>query len=597
MKSRKLIWIVADATDARLLLATACDGPVLALTPVARAVFVDSGIEQIDPRRRFTDCAQARTVAAVRRARQKLVEAVAALPGARAMQREIALDHFLRAAHTGYRLWFTLGPVGPWMVPEGAEWRHCETRNEAYAALLKHMLAPLVVGQAEVARANTPPLLGLYRALRDALLRRACRGRVAFISGARKGMFGLLDAIAGEAESVRIVIVQSTGGGWRDYLRLVRNVWRVLRGERFIDVSLLAPPRGDMLATAERLIASIDDFVIEAALGFYRELLAYRLAQAEPAISDAGKIVAAVSPRHFASADASRVSDWALLETCGERGITRWILSRNTHVKPLSHLAEDACQSYFSARNPEGLIDRYLFWTPHGAAAAKAMLAPAHHAAIEPVAAMPVMPLAAVVALARTRRIIVADTFAAFWFTHSWAFQTSDEYMDGLVELVRTVEAMPDTTLLIRGKARHELDLKAYHRLLPSSAKVEIKIRDVPFSEDVIASDLLVAFRSTTIEEALHMRRPVLLWGSSSRYCYLPARREVPRLGDRGTLYTATTAAELARLLPAILDQHAGKALTDAEIAPHVWPRGTPGISELARRMLSAPQHAIQHAA
>ena len=592
------IWVVADAADARRFLAEPQrSGRVLGLTPVARAALADAALDRIDPRRHFTDWAQARTVAAVRRARQKLVAAAAALPGGRAIRREIALDLFLRAAYTGYRLWFTLGAAGPWMVPEGAGWRRCETRDEAYRALLLHMLAPLVAGQARVARARTLPMPALYRALRAMLLRGCCRNSVAFVSGARKGMFGLLDAIAAEAAPARIVVVQSGGGGWRDYLRLARNAWRALRGERFIDVSLLAAPRGDASAAAEELIAAIDDGVIAAAFGFYRALLDYRLAQAEPALADARAILAAAAPRHYLSADASRLSDWALAEACGEAGVTRWVLSRNTHVAPSSRLAEDACQGYFAARHPEGLVDRYIFWTPLGAAAARAMLPRERHAAIEPVAAVPVAPLDAGGSTARPRRIIVADTFAALWFTHSWAFQTSDEYMDGLAALVRAVEALPETTLLIRAKARHELDLAAYRRLLPPSANVEIKIRDVPFRDDLIASDLLVAFRSTTIEEALHARRPALLWGGSARYRYLPARSEPPQPGDRGTIYAAATADDLARLLPAILDQHAGKPLSDAEIAPHAWPRGTPGVADLARRMLAPPQSALRQAA
>jgi hypothetical protein len=217
--------------------------------------------------------------------------------------------------------------------------------------------------------------------------------------------------------------------------------------------------------------------------------------------------------------------------------------------------------------------------------------------AIETVTAVPIAPPEPGDAGGRARRILVADTFAALWFTHSWAFQTSDEYMDGLAELVRAVEALPDSSLLIRAKARHELGLAAYRHLLPPSSKVEIKMRGVPFRQELAECDLLVAFRSTTIEEALHARRPALLWGGSARYRYLPARTEPPRPGDRGTIYAAATGADLARLLPAILDAHAGKPLADAEIAAHVWPRGTPGIADLARRMLSAPQGLVRRAA
>jgi hypothetical protein len=264
------------------------------------------------------------------------------------------------------------------------------------------------------------------------------------------------------------------------------------------------------------------------------------------------------------------------------------MFSRNTHVKPATRLAEDACQGYFLARHPEGLVDRYLFWTPHGAAAARAILPRERHGAIETVAAVPVTgaeprPRAA------PRRVILADSYATWWFTHCWAFQTSDEFLASLAELIGAVERLPDTQLLVRAKRKLELDIPEYEKLAPASDRAAIKIRDVPFNKDLLDSDLLVAFRASTIEEALHARRPVLLWGGTARYRYLPARTTPPTREDRGVVYAADDARALAVLLPAILDAHAGRPLTDRELAPHVWPPGTPGIKELARRLTEPP--------
>lgn len=588
---REPIWIVADAADARRLLAEPSrKGRVLGLTPVARAALADAAPNQIDPRSRFTDWAQARTVAAVRRARRKLVAAAAALPGARPIQREIALDLFLRAAYTGYRLWFTLGATGPWMVPAGGGWLRCETRDEAYRALLGHMLAPLVAGQAAALRAHSPPLPGLYRLLRRILLGTACRGRVAFVSGARKGMFGLLDAIAALKSPTRIVIVQAMGGGWRDYLRLARNAWRTLRGARFVDVALLGAPTGDRRAEAERLIAAVDDGVIQAAFGFYRALLACRLAQVAPALADARDIAAAARPLHYLSPDASRLSDLALAEVCGERGTTRWVMSRNTHVPPHSRLAEEGCRGYLLERQPPGLVDRYLFWSPHGAAAARHFLPRENWGAVEPIRAVPVIPSQKVATARTERRVLATDSFAAFWYVHYWIYQTSDEFLAAHIALARVIEQIPDAYLTIRLKAKLELDPAAYQRLLPMSERVRVKSRSAPIVGDILDSDVVVAFRSTTIEEALHARRPVLLWGVSERYRYLPAQTRRPRPGQRSAIYSAATPNDLEVMLRAILDCHSGKALTDAEIAAHVWPPETPSVADLARRLLHEPE-------
>lgn len=82
------------------------------------------------------------------------------------------------------------------------------------------------------------------------------------------------------------------------------------------------------------------------------------------------------------------------------------------------------------------------------------------------------------------------------------------------------------------------------------------------------------------------MRRPVLLWGGSRRSRYLPGRTKPPTPADRGAVYVAHDPGALAELLPAILDAHAGRPLTDAEIEPHVWLHGSRSIAQLAEELL-----------
>jgi len=581
------IWVVVDREDAGRLPAEALSGRVLAITPVARAALVGKAADMVDARRHFGDWAQARTVAAVRRARRKLESALAGLPGADEIHREIALDHFQRSAYTGYRLWFTLGADGPWMVAAGEDWQRAETHEAAYAALLRRMLTPLVTGQARVARVGTPPLPALYRRLRQALLRAACRNRPTFVSGARKGMFGLLDAIAGDPARPRIVVVQSSGGGWRDYLRLARGAWRMAAGERFLDVSLITSPCGDSVDAADRLIESVDDLVIAEAFSHYRELLAYRLAQAAPAREDARAIVSAASPKHYLSADASRISDWSLAAACGERRVTRWVLSRNTHVAPTSRMAEDACRSYFYARYPKGLVDQYVFWTPHGANAAREFLPRELHHAIIPVRAVAIPDETRGNAPPRIKSILVADTYSAFWTINTWAFQTSDEFLYGLENLVKVALSLPDVKIVVRAKDRAELPLSTYVRLFQKSNRLVIRLRSGEFRNDLQNCDLLVASRSTTIEEALHLRKPVLLWGGTSRYRYLPSTMTLPTATKRSAIYSADTAASLHEILPRILEHHSGKPLTDDELSSHIWPNSEDNIEAFCRRLLS----------
>lgn len=579
-----ITWILFGAEDARRFLADRRGAAhVRALDPAVLALLVGAAEVTVEPER-FSDWAQARTTVAVARAAEKLVEVVQASPDGRAIHREVALELFRRAAYASYRLWFALGPHGPWRIRSGPEWRTHTDRFDAHGALLAHMLAPFAASHGKSVEERPPPIPALYRALRRLFLRGAIGGRPCAASGARKGLFDLLDQFIAAAPNARVLIVRGAAGGWVEYLRLIREAWRAVRGSRFLDVGLAVEAIPPGHAFADALIAAVGDPIIERALRHYRDLLARRLAEAAAAARDAGRVVAAARPSHLVSPDMSRMSEWAMAEACGISGATRWVMSRNTHVPNGSRLARDGCEGYFLARHPEGMVDRFVFWTPHGAAAARAFLPASKWDAIEAVAAVPVAPPSSPISRPR-RQVLLADSYAAYWFPHCWAFQTSQEFLDSLDALRRAVEALPDATLLVRAKAKRELDMAQYEALVPRSDRMSIKIRDVPFRKDLEESDVLVAFRATTIEEALHARRAVLLWGGSARFRYLPARAEAPRPGDRSAVYAANDERHLMALLPAILDAHAGRPLTDAEIAPHVWPAGTPGIRDLAIRM------------
>jgi hypothetical protein len=189
------------------------------------------------------------------------------------------------------------------------------------------------------------------------------------------------------------------------------------------------------------------------------------------------------------------------------------------------------------------------------------------------------------------RAIMLADTYASWWFTHSWVFLTSDEYIESTRALCAAAAELDDCRLLVRAKEKPECDLAALEALIEPPANCSIKIRDVPFAQDLASTDLLVSFHSTTIEEALHARVPVLLWGGTGRYRYMPARETPPTRDDRAAVYRVTDRAALRPMLAAILDAHAGRPLRDAEIADYVWPADVPGIEALARAF-AAPRFA-----
>ena len=89
-----------------------------------------------------------------------------------------------------------------------------------------------------------------------------------------------------------------------------------------------------------------------------------------------------------------------------------------------------------------------------------------------------------------------------------------------------------------------------------------------------------MSYSSTTIEEALNARCPVLLWGGSMRYHHLTPSMFHPTIEERHAVYAPRDINDLGSMISAILDVHKGRPLTNDEIKDYVWPEDTPGIDD-----------------
>ena len=84
------------------------------------------------------------------------------------------------------------------------------------------------------------------------------------------------------------------------------------------------------------------------------------------------------------------------------------------------------------------------------------------------------------------------------------------------------------------------------------------------FEEYLIASDLLVSFSSTTIEEALQNKIPVLQYDPFNRYCHIPAQK-LEKNGDSeiSPIYYATSFSDLSWGIKWITNNHLNKKEKD----------------------------------
>lgn len=185
------------------------------------------------------------------------------------------------------------------------------------------------------------------------------------------------------------------------------------------------------------------------------------------------------------------------------------------------------------------------------------------------------------------------------WPYHSpWLQETSDEMVESIKELVTVVSGLHSVDLIVRAKAnwrkKGECDIDDLKVLLPEAANCSVT-ETGSFQDDLHRSMLVVSFASSTIEEALLARRPVLLWGGNQRYMYIKARTTPPSLDDRAAVYMPPHRGDLKAFIEAIVAAHAGRPLTDTEVSPYVWMDTVPGRELLVNMLISGDYSSVSN--
>lgn len=131
-----------------------------------------------------------------------------------------------------------------------------------------------------------------------------------------------------------------------------------------------------------------------------------------------------------------------------------------------------------------------------------------------------------------SRRPAVRDALSvprdAFAVTHAvtvknragerfWFLETLDEFVESVSDLTRAVACLPDAWLILRVHPGFVLSDAELRALLPSAERLAISSAG-GFESVLAATDLLVSYSSTAIDEALLERVPVVLWDKWARY-------------------------------------------------------------------------------
>ncbi len=118
---------------------------------------------------------------------------------------------------------------------------------------------------------------------------------------------------------------------------------------------------------------------------------------------------------------------------------------------------------------------------------------------------------------ADTRLVVYAVTQKKRSSVRFHVFENEDEYVEAMSDLVRAIEELEGYHLLIKLHPASELTDEDVRTLLPPTDKMSVH-RTVPFGDVLSAADVLVSYSSTTIEEAILSRIPVVLFDRWRRY-------------------------------------------------------------------------------
>lgn len=578
-KPLALCFSGADVLDA---LSICPDCRPVALTPDARAALVAKDCELLTSSISFTDCDHARVVVWMRQVERAARRAAADFPLVPAVS-DTVVDRLVRLAAITGQVWHTVfrGPLakGPWLVGGQGRWQLYtpEQRDNALIALIDQ-----VSPQEEDARAGDrgPMMPRLFAWLRD---------RVAVLAGWRRGWIVSprpkltfdLDRFLYERERPVRVLMPTIARGNAEYMRLANSLLLILW--RLPQVLTLGIVKDRSRASLRREIQAIVERVAVSAVKPVAASRIHELTHIADAIDhhvgDACRLMRNLQPKLLVSYQSSSVIARITVEAAARARIKRLMFNYNSHTTPHGAIANSANERHYRLKVVNTLSDIFACWSPAAAALTGKLLGD-RSSSIMPV--LSVRSTRTSPASSERPRVLHAGSFMGWPQCLPWIIETSDEYCDSILALDRAMAALPDTELVVRAKKKSECAPEHLAQLLAARPGLSITDTSTPFRIAMQQADLLVSFMSTTIEEALILRRPVLLWGPVRRYRHLPARTTLPVGDDRAAVYVVQDESTLGPMIAAILQAHRGRPLTDSEVAPFVWPAGVPDVENLA---------------
>jgi len=151
-----------------------------------------------------------------------------------------------------------------------------------------------------------------------------------------------------------------------------------------------------------------------------------------------------------------------------------------------------------------------------------------------------------------------------------WVYETFGEYVDNINELINAAEQVPGVYLAIRFRPTTDMTTVEFVSLLKKSDCYDVYTKG-SFDEYLLATDMLVSYSSTTIEEALQNRIPVLQYDPHAKYWHVPGEFvRTDEINVPTSVRCATTQLELIKVFRELVETKIN-TVDDIDWSSHIF--------------------------
>jgi hypothetical protein len=467
--------------------------------------------------------------------------------------------------------------LGHCLLPDGKHWVRMDDPKEIHQLLLEN-LKPQI--QKTMMPATGVPVFPLFVRMINELALSSWKGRplVCFSDYS----YGLNKLRYNKNFNMYSLSMRSADGGWKDLILTMKFLWDSLINKKTSTMIIVPDYLNESATAVQRVLKTINDPISWMGIKIIYDPLVMTTSLFDGSIEDIKKTLGKLKPKQIVAGQLRWWTPPVLAEVGKKYNIPVTLISHGSHPVPDSSVA-----AFEHQENAQGLLisplsDKTFLQSPHAEAYALKLNCTNGHRS-KPIQ-WGIGKISEHTSNSQMRYILHAGTYKQWLTPRPWIYETPDEFIKGLTSLILATSNLNNTKLVVRIRPQPDCSLTDLQKLLPKLDHYEIKSSG-SFLDDMSKADLLVSWSSTAIEEGLHLRKPVLLWGGSNRYFHLPPCRKFPTPQNRSEVYAPETEEDLSRMIEAILESHVGIPLTDDELKKHVWPDTTPGVDEFSRQL------------